>query len=363
MILKYFSLPIILFLILSCAAPIRDIPESMTVDIKNEIIFLKSFSNIFDQFTGNEISSMNLNNKNASSIYSGSFISELLSKQELLPFISPSGKYAVCNNRFKFTGRLSLSIYDLQSGENVGKLTADRPEKTFQAEPYIMNWAAAEDIFYFFRSDSIYQFEPMNHPEFLAHIPDLHSFAVAPNEESILACYQDSIGIYDLNTNRCKSIYSMKKILGMTKHAETRLCWSPNSQNICFSDGREINVFQPALKNLIKYKSLKDIFYLTMINDNNLIYVCGSYPSDGSQYQTTEEFSIVKLDIQSGSQTILHSRYNHEPFSIQPKPNGSVLLFSEKKLNGGYQVKLMTDDGQYMSAVCGGIYPSWQVKE
>jgi hypothetical protein len=357
------SILIILYFILSCSAPIKNIPTSITTDIEDEIIYFKSSSNIFEEFTGNKISSINIKNKNLSLAYSGNYLKEILSNQEFIPFISPTGKYAICNNRFKILGKLSLSVYDLYSGKVISKITTDRIAKTYHAEPIIIHWAKDEDIFYYSNSDTIYQFDPLNYHKFIACIPNLHSFIISPNKKMILTCYKDNIGIFDTVSNQFMSVYTMKNIIGMTKHSEIKLCWSPNSNSFCFTDGRQIIIYNLTFKKFIKYKSSQDIFYITTINDNYLIYVRGSYPNDGSQYQSTEEFSIVKLNIKSGLQDILHSRVNHEPFSIQPQQNNSVLLFSELKLNGGYQVKLLSIDGRYMNTVCNGIYPSWRYNE
>jgi hypothetical protein len=354
------TLLVIILSLLSCAAPVSNIPDSITNDIKNEIIFFKSSSSFLDEFTGDKISFTDIHNKNASSLYSGSFFNKILSGQKIIPFISPKGKYAVYYDRLKIPGKLSLSVHELSNGEIRAKLTADRPDKTYRDEPYMIHWVKNRELFYFSKSDSIFQFNPDDPDRFIANIPDLHSFIISPDEKFIFACHQDNVGIYDIIGKKHKIIYSIKKFLGMPEYMGVKLCLSASGRSLCFSSGRQIHIYNPYSDSLLNFKSTGEIFYMTMTNDDFLIYISGSYPSDGSQLDKTEAFHIVRLDIPSGVQKTLHSRINHEPFSVQPEINGPVILFSERRLNGGYQIKVMTVEGKYMNTICDGIYPSWK---
>jgi len=285
----------------------------------------------------------------------------------LEPSLSISGKYLVkVNNDFSliklnFKRDVDIDIMDVSKMSRVRKIALTIPKQEYEDEKYFIPWSKKNDSFFGFKKDSLFQIFPEKKSKFLLHKNKLYDFIISPSEESALVYANDTLFLYNLITNQNSIIFSVGKILGINRKFLRSFSWSEDESMIAFSEGWKIYFYNIQNGSLEKIKAKEKVFFTEWIDKDNILIVTGDFPSDMSAMQSTKQFKIHLYSFLTKKFNTIHKRYNHEPFNIKPRlsPSKKLILFSERKLNGPYQVKLMTLDGQFENILAEGYLPFW----
>ncbi len=281
--------------------------------------------------------------------------------------ISMNGRYLAVYGEIErliyFTTNLpnefELKIYDIQKSEFVFE---DKTSKT-DLKATIINWSLNNNGFYFHYSDTIKygSFDGKCHT--VMSIEDINRFKVSPSEKDILIYHDDIISIYNIENKSLTTILEVGRILGINLKDVSDMVWCEDESKLCFSDGRNIYIYDYVSENLEQYKAEDKIYDIDWLNKKELVYVTGHYPSELSKLDTRKEFQIYRLNIKSKESQLLHERINHDPrfINVCISPSKELLLFSEKDLHGPYTIKIMTIDGLKMNGIIEGEKPEWQL--
>ena len=286
----------------------------------------------------------------------------------LEPSISRTSKYlAKANDDFSliglsFSSNVDIDIIDLSDLNNEKTYTIALPFSEYGDEKYQIPWSKKDDCFFGKKADSLYKINPSNNTEtLLLSKKTLYDFSISPSENFVLVFADDSLHLYNFNDNTCDVIYVPGKVLGVNRKYIRSYCWIDDESKVVFSEGWKIFVYNLTVKQLNKIDVGAKVFSAEWIDNNQLLIVTGDYPSDMSAVQNNKSFKILIYSFLTDKFVTLHERINHEPFSIKPKisPSKKLILFSERNINGPYQVKLMTLDGQNENILAEGYLPFW----
>ena len=300
-------------------------------------------------------------------LYSGGIDFTLLPVGKSAPFessISPFGKFlATRHNRVRLAEvklsmrEIDFGIYDLQKKEFVLDLSTTVPFPEFEADTYQIDWSVLDDGFYYVKSDTVKKCFPDGTEHLLVYEPGVRGFSVSPSEQRLLLVRDDSVKLYNVKDRDMQVITT-----GISSQKHVRgLSWSPDESQVAFANGWQLYVYTLSKRSLSEKTAGGQVLWTQWLPDGTLVYTEGTFPSYMQWLKTTESFRICKLSLGSEEDIVLHERINHSPHSVRPRlsPSGKLLMFSEKRLNGRYEIKLMSLDGQKMNTLCEGVDPSW----
>ena len=236
------------------------------------------------------------------------------------------------------------------------------PFSEYEDEKYQIPWSEKDDYFFGKKDDSLYKINPSNNTETLLLAKKVfYDFSVSPSENFVLVFAEDSLHLYNFKEKTNNVIYVPGKTFGINRKYIRSYCWVDDESKVVFSEGWKIFVYNIKDKQLNKIDAGAKVFSAEWIDNNRLLIVTGDYPSDMSEVQNNRSFKIRIYSFLTDNFVTLHERLNHEPFSIKPKisPSKKLILFSERNINGPYQVKLMTLDGQNENILAEGYLPFW----
>ena len=289
----------------------------------------------------------------------------------LMPSMSPSGKYMVkTTNDFKFfqirfNRNVDVEIVDIENLSKPKKVTVSLPRLEYKDEKYQIPWSQKDNAFFALKNNSLYKFYPDGNAKFILARKNLYDFNVSPSEQYALVFASDSLFLYNFVNDSKNFIYKVGKTMGINRRFVRGMSWLNDEQKCAFAESWRVYIYNIASKSFKTIKTAGKIFDLEWINGEELLIVTGDYPSDMSQLQTDQRFSILHHSLLTNTSSVLHRRHNHEPFSIKPSisPSKELILYSERKYNGHYEVKLMTLDGKYENVVGKGFLPFWGVSQ
>ncbi len=286
----------------------------------------------------------------------------------LEPSLSLSSKYlAKATEDFslfniRFNTNVDIDILDLTDINNKYNYTIKLPHMEYDDEKYQIPWSNKDDAFFGIQNDSLFKFYPYQKSKRLfLSIPDLYDFNLSKSEKYSIIFASDTLWCYNLENNTKNFVYSVGKSLGINRKYVRSLSWNEDESKATFSIGWHIFIYSLHNKELFEVEADSKVFFIEWIEADQLLIVIGDYPSDMSSFQNNRNYSLVIYSIKSDKFKTIHKRINHEPFSIKPRlsPSKNLILFSERKLNGPYQVKLMTLDGQNENILAEGYLPFW----
>lgn len=286
----------------------------------------------------------------------------------LEPSLSMDSKYlAMANKEFSlFNLRLNtnvdIDILDLSNSEKNCKFTITLPHMEYKDEKYQIPWSSHDEAFFGIQNDSLYKiYINPQAKSLLLTISELYNFSVAKSEKSAIIYASDTLWYFDLKNDVKNLIYNVGKTLGINRQYVRSFNWNEDESKVTFSIGWDMFIYNLHDNTLSEIDAGAKIFSIEWLNDNQLLLVTGDYPSDMSTMQNNKMFSMATYSINEDKFSTIHERINHEPLSIKPRlsPSQKLILFSEKKLNGPYQVKIMTLDGQYENVLAEGYLPFW----
>lgn len=303
----------------------------------------------------------------AADLYSGGIDFTLIPVGKPAPFessISPFGVFLATNHDkirladVKLSSReVDFGIYDLKKKEFVLDRSIKVPFPDFKDDTYQIEWSVLDNGFFYANLDTLKKCYPDGNEHLLVYQDGLRGFSVSPSEQRILLVRGDSVKLFDVKDQSIQlittSISSKKRVRGVS--------WFPNETHVAFASGWKVYVYDLMKQSLSEHEAGGQVLWTEWLPDLTLVYTEGSFPSDMETIKTAESFKICRLSPESGEKTVLHERINHSPLSVRPRlsPSGKLLLFSERKLNGGYEVMLMSLDGQQMNTICDGVDPCW----
>lgn len=300
-------------------------------------------------------------------LYTGGFDLTLLSAGKSAPFepsISPFGRYLATHHDKVELGsivrsdrEIDFGIYDLVTNEFTADLATKVPFPDFEADAYHIQWSTLDSGFFYARSDTIRKCYPHGREDALLYHDGVRTFAVSPSEDRILFVRDDSVQLYDISQ---RSIRLITTAIRSNKRVRA-VSWSLDGSRVAFVQGWKIYVYDIPGKSVTECKADGEVLWTQWLPDGTLVYTEGKFSYDMQVIKTTESFKICRLTPATGERSVLHERINHSPFTVRPRlsPSGRLLLFSEPKVNGGYEVKLMSLDGQFMNTICDGDDPCW----
>lgn len=349
------------FFILSCSStkpPIPSIPER---DL-NGIIYFHSGDGV--KVISPCAYSINLDNSEQKELFSSNLIKDLFGVGNS-PSISPFGRYLTVQDHkvidFKFGRKISCGVFDVNQNKFVLELESKLPPLEYNDEPYFIPWSVKDEGFFIIESDTLKKSYPDGSSLSLGCFPDLHDFSVSPSENNVLLYLDDKVSLYKLGLDSMIDIIHVGKTMGISLKYIRGMSWSLDEEKVAFAEGWRLFLYDIPKNHLIEFKAKNKVFAIEWLPGDELLYVEGNCPSDYSTMQFTQYYKIRRLNIKAKSSEIIYQRDNHNPFFIKPKlsPSEKLILFSEKKLNGPYQVKVMTLDGKNINVVAEGLFPVW----
>jgi WD40 repeat protein len=300
-------------------------------------------------------------------LYSGGFDLTFFPIGKSAPFessVSRSGNYLATHHDkirladLKLSERLvDVGIFDLRKKDFVSdfRLKVQFPE--FKSDNYQIQWSAKDSGFFYIESDSIRKAYPGGGYTTLFFHENLRSCSVSPSEERILFFHDDSVELFDV---RDRSTRMITASVGSRKNVRA-VSWTPDESFVCFAAGWHIYIYDIPGRAVTQTGADGTVLWTEWLPDRSLVFTEGHFPADMQLINTPESFRICKYIPSSGDKTVIHERLNASPFYVRPRlsPSGTLLLFSEQRLNGGDQVKLMSLDGQRMKTICDGSDPLW----
>ena len=286
----------------------------------------------------------------------------------LEPSLSTSSKYlAKANDDFSLINislsrNMDVDIVDLSDIEIEKTYTITLPRLEYRDEKYQVPWSKIDDCFFGLKEDSLVKINPSdNNQTLLFYKKHIYDFSISPTENYALVFAEDSLFLFDLKEKEINTIYVPGKVLGINRKYVRAYCWYEDETKVTFAEGWKVFVYNLKSKQLDKIDAGAKVFSADWIDNNQILIVTGDYPSDMSAVQSNKQFKIFKYSFLTDELFKIHERINHEPFSIKPRisPSKKLILFSEKKVSGPYQVKLMTLDGQNENIIAEGYLPFW----
>ncbi|MCA9748523.1 MAG: hypothetical protein KC414_05415, partial [Romboutsia sp.] len=286
----------------------------------------------------------------------------------LEPSLSFSGRYlAKANDDFslfsiRFNRNVDVDIVESSNLENIYTYTLTLPKTEYKEEKYQIPWSLNDDGFFGLLNDSLYKFYPSDKSSIQLLAKDgINYFSVSQSEKYIAICTSDSLFIYQMGNNNNDLSYSIYKSRGIDYDYIKMFSWFEDESKLSFTSGWSIIIYDIQNDKIEELDVGGKVFSLEWIDKNQLLFVSGEYPSDMSSMQSNKNYSINVYSFLSKKYFNIHSRINHEPFSVKPRlsPSKKLILFSEKKLNGPYQVKLMSLDGKNENILSEGYLPFW----
>jgi hypothetical protein len=334
--------------------PLSEIPSP---DISKPIYFFdndKIFSSV-------SLKSRKINDSTSKELYSGGInftVLPLGERQTIPATISPFGNFLATHHNEVRLAEISLSscnlefgIYDLRRKEFVLDLTA---RENLDAHTYCVLWSYIDSGFFYVDADTLKKCYPSGTVTNLLYQKGLQSFAVSPSENNILISYDDTTKIFNIKEHTSHVISSTLD----SRRGIHSITWSHDERYVAFGFRWRVFIYDINNGSLLEHKADDAVFDIEWLLDNSLVYVEGNV-STGT-IETTEWFHICKLIPSTGAKTILHARVNQPPYIwLRLSPSGQLLLFAERKLNGNYEIKLMSTDGKQMNTICEGINPEW----
>ncbi len=294
-------------------------------------------------------------------LYSGGIDYALFSgrRVSLIPSFSSDGNYiAFYPDKIRlYESRGAVSIYDTRKKEIVLELETDEPFPEFSGDAYCIEWSKNDSGFFYCVKGTVKKCYPNGTSHVMAFENDLKAFSVAPSENRIMLVWNDTIGI------RSHSDYSTQIVMtDITSQRNVRaISWSRDESMVAFAIGRSLYVYDMRKQALTEFSPEYRVLWTEWLPDGTLVYTEGTFPGAVQVSRTADDFQICRLNPATREVAVLHKRYNHPPFNVRPRlsPSGTLLLFSEPKVNGGHEIKLMSIDGQQMKTICDGINPYW----
>lgn len=304
-------------------------------------------------------------------ITNNSFLNYPLGKMDysymLSPSLSKSGKYlAKANNDFaiikiRVDRNVDVDVVCLTDTTKTKLFTIEIPRREYASEKYQIPWSKLNDSFFGLIADTLFRFFPNGETERLLAKENMYDFNISPTEQYAVIFASDSLFLYNLKTNSKKYIYEIGRVFGMNQKYVRSISWLPDETKLSFSEDWNMFIHDLGKDSVKKYDLPEKIFAVEWINCDSVLCVTGDYPDDISQMQFEKHFKILNYSLTKNEYEIIHKRSNHEPFTIKPKlsPSGKLVLFSERKLRGEYEVKLMTLDGKNENILADGFLPFW----
>lgn len=285
----------------------------------------------------------------------------------LSPSISRSNKYLIkANDDFKiikirFNRDVDIDIVDLQNGNTIESITVSIPNMEYENEKYNIPWSQKDDSYFIIKDGTILKKHVDGKSDLIYTKEDMYDFNISPSEKYAMIFCDDSLHFINIKRQSIHLIKDIGRILGINRRFIRGMSWNENSNLCSFAEGWRIYIYNYMTKKLHEIKMDGKVFYIEWINNDEFIYVTGDYPSDLAKMRTRKTFEINKYSLKSKNNEVLHKRLGQSPLTIRPQisPSGKFLLFSEKNLNGPFQVKLMTLDGKKEKVISEGYLPLW----
>lgn len=316
------------------------------------------------QKEGSNISGSKVNTNN-------SFLNYPLGKMDysymLSPSLSKSGKYlAKANDDFaiikiRVNRNVDVDVVSLAETTKTKLFTIEIPRREYTREKYQIPWSKLNDSFFGLITDTLFRFFPNGEAKPLLTMENIYDFNISPTEKYAVIFASDSLFLYNLQTNSKINIFEIGRVLGMNRKYVRSISWLPDETKLSFSEEWDMFIYDLGKDSVKKYDLPEKIFAIEWINSNSVLCVTGDCPDEMSQMQFEKHFKILNYSLTKNEYEIIHKRSNHEPFTIKPKlsPSGKLVLFSERKLRGEYEVKLMTLDGKNENILADGFLPFW----
>ncbi len=292
---------------------------------------------------------------------------DLSTKTNIRPSISPDALYLSYrdNNNdtyARYSHKQSFSIYDIKNDAVVINSTTTVSCATSIQAPYSVPWSFIGHNFYTLAGDTIKKCTVDGKQSTLTVIDNLINFSISPTEHWLLFVQEERVGFINLETNEVVLVKEFDNILGTIAPPCVRvIAWSLDDTKVAFGDGHRITTVVLEKKEIIGHKVTADVYDIEWVSDDMYVYVEGYNQNSTSLYNSEPFFEIASYSLTTKKDNMLHRRVSHEPVSIKPKvsPSGKLLLFSEKKVAGTYEVMLLSLDGSNMTTLCTGYNPVW----
>jgi len=279
----------------------------------------------------------------------------------VLPSFSNDGKYIIKNKSgLILTGptwgrEVNFEVYDLINDTSIMESSSYSPGTKYEAELRSIQWDYTNDAFYIIQDDTIKKQYINNNSVALLFIENIKDYSVSPSEEYIVASDGAEAILY--KNGKEFSRIDLDKTLGQFKYIHS---FSWLGEKVAFSVGWSIYLFDFDLGVSQKIECDSEIFDLLWLNENELFFVEGRYPSDLAQMESTKSYKIVHMNLLSGVTNTIYERISQSPLHIKLNlsPSGKLLLFSDRGINSSdSKIKLLTLDGKQMSELIEGSLP------
>ncbi len=294
---------------------------------------------------------------------------DLSTSSNLHPSISSDGLYISFHDELgdkskyaPYGHEQSFSIFDIKKNAVILNATTIVSSGTSLTTPYSVPWSFFGHNFYTLAGDTIKKCTVEGKQSSLAVIDHLINFSVSPSERWLLFMQEERVGFINLETNEVVLAKEFETIFGIVvKHWGRVISWSPDESKAAFAVGFRMTIVDLEKRENQGYKVSADVFAIEWITNDSFVYVQGFQPNADSHLNDDPFFEIDSYSLTTKQTTMLHRRVHHEPSSVKPKvsPSGKLLLFSEKKVAGVYEVKLLPVSGGSITTLCSGYNPVW----
>ncbi len=137
----------------------------------------------------------------------------------LSPSLSRTGKYLIKVNddialhKIRFNRNVDVDIVNLSDTSKLQKLILKILKMEYEDEKYQIPWSQIDDSFFGFKDDTLYRFFPNGSSINILSKNNLYDFNISPSEKFAVVFANDSIFLYNFQTNSYKNIYNVGKIL------------------------------------------------------------------------------------------------------------------------------------------------------
>ncbi|MBI3195648.1 MAG: hypothetical protein HYZ34_14450, partial [Ignavibacteriae bacterium] len=363
----FISASIILLLVSSCASVkpiINDIPK---ID-GTTLIFYRNGSSPED---GGSFFSRTCFDSLSTSLFTATnnLTAPLFDRATTLePSLSPDGNFIIIEEKNPpedvplNSSEQYFHILDIKTGEKVFQTKTQLPCNGDSRIAHSLQWSIFDNSFFYSSFDTIYKCYTNGKHQRLAVIENVQRFSVSPSEEWLLFVQDDGIGLVNLSTQESFSIREFHEFLGINvQECVDIVAWSLDETSVSFSEGKRIYLYNITDGTKATYKSVGTVHALEWLPHNELVFIEGNSPVKHSTLQEDVYYKMYSLNSQTMEEKLLHEQRNQSPVFVKPKlsPSQSLLLFSEKDIQGTSFVKLMTLDGTAITTLCNGHSPMW----
>ncbi|MBI5215138.1 MAG: hypothetical protein HY960_05245 [Ignavibacteriae bacterium] len=253
-------------------------------------------------------------------------------------------------------------VLDIKTGEKVFETKTQLPCNGHSRVAPSLQWSIFDNSFFYSSSDTIYKCYTDGKQKRLGVIEGIKRFSVSPSEEWLLFVQEQGIGLINLTTQETFALREFEEVLGINfNDCVDIVSWSLDETFVSFSEGKRIFIYTIANGRRATYRSVGTIYALEWLPNNELVFVEGNNPAKHAILHEDIYYKMFSLNPLTMDETLLHEQRNQSPEYVKPKlsPSQTLLLFSERDIQGTSLIQLMTLDGTSITTVCNGHSPMW----